>query len=597
MRGAPPVALDLVAAQSPSYRNRGIARHGLAFTEAVLARHADLIGSVLLHPELPPVSGLDPIIASGKSVPWHDWGGDEVVFHLTSAFEPEVRNDRLWPRRAAARGAKLAVTVYDLIPDVFPDVYLMDPGLRRRWRAGRELVRMADHVFALSESGADDVARLLGVAESRISVIGAGCDERFHPGPADEARKQAQQGVPELGDHYLVYNGAIDPRKNMERLVHAFAALPPGLRERYQLVLVCRVAPLERNHFMVMAEQLGIDGRVVMPGFVTDDLLAQLYRSADLVVFPSLYEGFGLPVVEAMACGAPVVVADNSSLRELVADYARFDATDVQAIAAAMERPLSDPRLHARLVEASAVPPPGWGAVADRAAETYERLAGSGGAWSGWTRRPVLAVVAPPSPSTAPAAAGAAAVLAELRQLAEVDVFTDGPPGPTGPAIPAATLAGADRARGGYDGIVVWAGDHPDHAGAARLLATPEGLPQPPVVVATGASQLGALAAAFPPEELAELAARLYPGSDPGDVASPERLDASGYVLARSAITASRRYLVTSAEAAARLRVDAAPGQSDRVGTVDVPPAGDWSQVAQVVLAAALAGDDERSPV
>ena len=568
-----PVALDLVAAQSPSYRNRGIARHGRAYTEALLRRHPELVGSVLLHPELPPVGGLEGVIASGKATAWQDWRGGESVFHLTSAFEPEMPAKVLWPRLAVRSGMKLAVTVYDLIPEVFPDMYLMDPGLRRMWRAGREIVRVADHVFTLAESGVEDVVRLLGVDERRVSVIGAGVDERFHKGSREDARVRARAAIEGLGAEYLVYNGAIDPRKNMERLVDAFAELPEALRHRYQLVLPCRATEPERNHFLVKAERLGIGGRVVMPGFVTDDVLVALYQSAQLVVFPSLYEGYGLPVVEAMACGAPVIVADNSSLRELVAAEARFDALDVAAMAEAMRRALTDEELYARLVAASSGPAPGWDEVADRAAAGYEQLLARPSVWAGWRRRPLVAVVAPDTPGTA-------AVVDRMRVEADVDVLTN-------PALSPSGLAGADRAMGGYDGLVVWLADDPAYAGSARLFTGEDGLPLAPVVVAKGASLIGAFAAASDGESgLSELAARFHPGSDPGDLASPERLARSGYLLARPAIAASSRYFVPTTEIAAQVRVDAAPGDSARVEVLDDS---DPEAAARRILEVALA--------
>jgi glycosyltransferase involved in cell wall biosynthesis len=180
------VVLDLVAPQSPSYRERGIARHGLDFANALVDHHADLIDRILLHPELPPVGGLEHLIESGKATTDLEGMGPGGIFHVTSAFEPEVPVRSLWPRVVSAQRMRLVVTVYDLIPDIFPDMYLVDPGLRRQWRSCRELARIADHVFALSESGADDVVRLLGVPSERVTVIGAGCDARFRP-PASAA--------------------------------------------------------------------------------------------------------------------------------------------------------------------------------------------------------------------------------------------------------------------------------------------------------------------------------------------------------------------------------------------------------------------------
>ena len=162
----PTVTIDLQAAQSPGYRDRGVARYALDFTRAVCRRHPELIRQVVLNPALPPIGGSDrllvsvPVTTSPSFVP----GG---VFHALSPFELGVPLDQLWPRPAARAGARLVLTVYDLIPELFPDIYLTDPGQRRRYRARRELVRAADHVVTLSQSAADDVVAHLGVPPAR----------------------------------------------------------------------------------------------------------------------------------------------------------------------------------------------------------------------------------------------------------------------------------------------------------------------------------------------------------------------------------------------------------------------------------------------
>jgi hypothetical protein len=299
-----------------------------------------------------------------------------------------------------------------------------------------------------------------------------------------------------------------------------------------------------------------------------------------------------------MACGAPVIVADNSSLRELVEPEARFDALDVSAIAAAMRRALTDDDLYARLVAASSGPAPGWDEVADRAAAGYEQLLARPSGWTGWRRRPLVAVVGPDTAETT-------AVVDRMRVEADVDRLTN-------PHLSASGLAGADRAMGGYDGLVVWLGDDPSYAGSARLFVSDDGLPLAPVVVAKEASLISAFAAAVASasttatdevvgavasvasvasgdgvESLGELVARFHPGSERADLASPERLARSGYLLARPAIAASARYFVPTDAIARRVRVDAAPGDSNRVEVLDVS---DPETAARRILEVALAG-------
>ena len=312
----PRVILDLVAVQSPSYQGRGIARYSADFARAMVRRHPEMVSSIVVHPELGPLEGVDDLESWVTTKP--DWAAASVL-HLSSVFEPEIPVRTFWPRAATAHGVLTAVTVYDLIPDVFPGWYLEDPGLRRRWRSCREVVRAADAVLTLSASAKQDTVALLGVPERRVSV-----DRQRYLGslPPPESRlvalETARRGVEGLEPGFVLYQGAFNRRKNVDGLLEAYAQMPRPLIDRHQLVIACDVAPLTRNHYLVMAERLGVEGRVLIPGYVPEEVLVSLYQSTDLAVYPSLYEGFGLPVIESMACGAPTIAGDNSSLREIL---------------------------------------------------------------------------------------------------------------------------------------------------------------------------------------------------------------------------------------------------------------------------------------
>ncbi len=310
------VIIDLVAAQSPSYKGRGIARYSTELARSLVQRHPDMVSSIVVHPELDRPEGTDDLHDWLTTAP--DWSAASVV-HLSSAFEPEVPVRIFWPREATSHGLLMSVSLYDLIPDIFPGWYLEDPGLRRRWRCCREVVRAADAVLTPSESAKADTIGLLGVPERRVSVIGSGTAPAFRrPESRDDAFAVAQEGVDGLEEGFIVYNGAFNPRKNVDNLIEGYASLPQELIGRHQLVIVCEAPPLTRNHYLVMAKRLGLEERVLIPGFASEAVLVSLYQSADLAVFPSLYEGYGLPVVESMACGAPTIAGDNSSLQEIL---------------------------------------------------------------------------------------------------------------------------------------------------------------------------------------------------------------------------------------------------------------------------------------
>jgi glycosyltransferase involved in cell wall biosynthesis len=391
------VIFDLVGAQSPSYWGRGIARYSIELVQAMAKIHPELVSAVVLHPGLPTPDGLDGLEPLLTSEP--DWRSASVL-HLSSVFELEVPVRTFWPREAAANRLYTAVTLYDLIPDVFPGWYLEDPGLRRRWRCCREVVRAADAVLTLSESARQDAIGMLGLPEQRVAVIGSGTSPVFRPPESRQAAFQlakkwvAQEGVGELEEGFVIYNGAFNRHKNVDGLVEGYASMSPELTARHQLVIVCHAPPLTRNHYLVMAKELGLEGRVLVTGFVPEEVLVSLHQSADLGVFPSMYEGYGLPVIESMGCGTPNIVADNSSLRELLPREARFEPEDPFAIGTAISRALTDRAFRKRLIALATREPPSWAAVADKAAAVFDELCGrSPERRPGWRRRPQLALI------------------------------------------------------------------------------------------------------------------------------------------------------------------------------------------------------------
>ena len=358
-----------------------------------------------------------------------------------------------WPREAASHRLLMSVTLYDLIPDVFPGWYLEDPGLRRRWRCCREVIRTADAVLTPSESAKADTIGLLGVPEQRVAVIGSGTAPAFRPPESRQvAFKLAQQGVKGLKGPFIVYNGAFNPRKGVDNLLEGYASLPAELVQHYQLVIVCEAPPLTRNHYLVMAKRLGLEDRLLIPGFVPEEVLVSLYQCAELAIFPSLYEGYGLPVVESMACGAATMAGDNSSLQEILPRDARFQPADPGAIAEAIARGLTDQPFRDRLLALASQPPPTWAAVADKATAVFEQLLQKVGRFRpGWRRRPQLALVGVPDE------------LAEaLSAYASVDRYVshahaNGDEAPAGDgALPLTALRKLDPWRGGYDAVIGW---------------------------------------------------------------------------------------------------------------------------------------------
>jgi glycosyltransferase involved in cell wall biosynthesis len=204
----------------------------------------------------------------------------------------------------------------------------------------RQAVRRATSLVTVSNSTRRDLLRLHGVAPERVSVVHEAASPEFRP-ILDRGVLDALRARYRLPERFLLYVGTIEPRKNLSRLMEAFAhARAAGIPQE----LVC-VGPYgwSSRDLSSQIERLGIASHVHFTGYVPFEDLPGLYNLGEFFVFPSLYEGFGLPVVEAMACGTPVITANTSSLSEIAADAAEtVDPTSVEALTAAIRKLAED---------------------------------------------------------------------------------------------------------------------------------------------------------------------------------------------------------------------------------------------------------------
>lgn len=255
--------------------------------------------------------------------------------------------------------ARLVTTVHDLKPMLFGTA---SKGLNLNTWVERVIVRdkwaRIDHVVTDSTCSRDDLVKFVGVPADRITVVYPGVDhDLFRPGSKTQAEVEAevQERAPRTGltstsnstfssveRPYVLCVAGADPTKNVHTLIDAFAKLPPSLRDLYDLVVVGDLR--RRSELGQRAGRLGLEKQVRFPGIVDDDELVRWYQRADVFLFPSLYEGFGLPVLEAMACGCPVVSSNASSLPEVAGDAALLvEPQDIEGWARVTEGVLCDP--------------------------------------------------------------------------------------------------------------------------------------------------------------------------------------------------------------------------------------------------------------
>jgi glycosyltransferase involved in cell wall biosynthesis len=229
----------------------------------------------------------------------------------------------------------LVVTVHDLSFLFFPRNF---QSLNRSYLRlfTRLSVRRARRILAVSESTKRDLVECFGLSPAKVDVVYNGVDSAFRPLPADQvAAFRRKAGLP---DRFMLFVGTLEPRKNVVRLIEAYAELP---KERPPLVLIGGKGWLYDQIF-ARVEALNLSSQVHFAGYVLAEDLPLWYNAADLFVYPSLYEGVGLPPLEAMACGTAVITSTVSSLPEVVGKAGlMIDPTDTKALATAMEQVLT----------------------------------------------------------------------------------------------------------------------------------------------------------------------------------------------------------------------------------------------------------------
>lgn len=445
------VWLDAQGAQSRMHFDRGIPRYINEQVRAIAAVAPEVIAAVGLNQTLPLIGSMEWMLGSATL----QWAGPAMppprpppqIYHVMSPMELGRSLEEIWPRWARTGQMRTVVTVYDLIPLLFPEHYLCDPRVHAGYLARLDLIRHAHHVLALSQTTADDVVERLQVPADRVTVIDAGVATSFSDrgaGP-DEAHRSVRAGFPHVRRRFMLYVGGIDYRKNIERLIEAHSLTTPEFRARHQLVITCTVLPEQRDWLLQCAALAGLgEHDVVVTGYVTDAELIALYRACELFVFASFYEGSGLPMLEAMACGTPVVASNTSTSPELLGDdEATFDPFDARDMARVLQETMADPALLDRLRVRSRerVARYTWEHVARQSVIGYERVLGDSlrGA-TARRRRSRIALFTPWPPDRSGIAGYNHRLVQELRRRVDVDVVVGADHGTYSPPEPGTRL-------------------------------------------------------------------------------------------------------------------------------------------------------------
>jgi glycosyltransferase involved in cell wall biosynthesis len=247
--------------------------------------------------------------------------------------------------------SKSVPVVYDLSFEHFP--HYVEPSNQKFLSTNvRKAVERAEKIVTISTNSQKEITEFFNIPNSKVPIVYPGIDQSsFYKWPAAEVAKiKATYGI--HGD-YILFVGNIEPRKNLKNLLLAYEQLSTETRKNYSLLLVGARGWLDGEIFDII-ERLRIAGNHIQQpiGYVKDEHRAALYSGSSLFVYPSQYEGFGIPPVEAMACGVPVITSDNSSLPEAVGSAAlTVSAESVEQLTQAINDVLSDPKLRKKLVD------------------------------------------------------------------------------------------------------------------------------------------------------------------------------------------------------------------------------------------------------
>lgn len=449
------ILIDLQGAQA-THRKRGIGRYAMSVAQAVVRRRGAHEVHLLLNAHYPEAidevrtnfHGLLPRdhIHVWQACPPFDQARPEndhrrqLASQIRHAVIGEIAPDVLLltsvfedPHSAASvtldpAGPPTAAILYDLIPWVHPQLYLTSPESMAWYQDRLHELRKADMLLAISEHTREEAIALLDWPDERVINISADCDEIFAQSQVLPARRETWPTRYGLNRPFLMYTGGIDPRKNIERLIKAYAALPADVRQAHQLLIVCAISDEDRRRLQHEASTSGLkEDELILTGYVGEAELLAFYNACKAFVFPSWHEGFGLPVLEAMRCGKAVIASGVTSLPEVVGvSEALFDPLNEEDIRARIQWVLCDDVARERLERGSQSQAQkfNWDDTADRVIKALERCFRPTRPLAAQTR-PRLACVSPLPPEHSGISDYTAQLLRVLNRYYDVEVIVN----------------------------------------------------------------------------------------------------------------------------------------------------------------------------
>jgi|GEM_PF-669686 len=607
-----PIIVDIGAVQSPMARGRGIAKYILNWSLAIEEADPYLVSDYLLDPDLPPPGEMEMLLATGKVryMPSQiTFSPTAKLFHCLWPLDEARPVSKLMPPAVKQNNLLFGVVVYDMI--MVQDYKHQNLVERRNFCSHLEIIRNADLILTLSDKVKDDVCKYFSPAKMNVTKIGAAADRSFFPleslDKEESAREFLKSKIGAIKAKYILCPTGSHPRKNNERLIKAFLAIDKKVRDEYQLVFSGNLPSSMINHFKYMAAGTGDEENIVATGPLGQDILVTLYQCADLVVFPSLLEGFGLPITEALACGTPVIASDIAPFDELLDKSRLFNPNSTEGIKNSIITELTSNKEKSysasynslysssstgkkrreengdKAPQSPAGALPAWPEIAKTTIASLTSLISRKRRLSP-KRKKHLAIVTPLPPATSGIADYSYKLITELDRLEKFSIttFSDGPLTQTyGNKLTVKTPGNIDtyQARalpmvegllGGFDQVLYCFGNSHHHLGALASLKKRPGIVLAHDVRLTnlyrhhhgdpGIPQTGLL------EEIKEMYGLVLEKNLCNDnEISPYAIDEYGLLLARQVIEKSTLYLVHSLASYHLAQIEAGPLLADKI--------------------------------
>lgn len=453
------IIVDMQGAQAENGK-RGIGRYTLSLAQAIVRNRGHheviLVLSGLFPETIQPIRAVfqhilprenirvfhapGPLNQTDVANAWHRQTAELTREAVLASLNPSVVlvcslfeglvDDAITSIGRLSQTVPTAAILYDLIPLIYRSPYL-DNSVVESWYENKLAHLSRAHLLlAISGSSRQEAMDNLGIPADDIVNISTAADSQFRVLQLDADRQAALRQRYGLKHPYVMYTGGIDPRKNIEGLIRAYVMLPAELRKTHQLAVVCSVQPHDRSRLEALAKQHGLAGNeVVLVGYVPEEDLVALYNLCRVFVFPSWHEGFGLPALEAMACGRAVIAANTSSLPEVIGcDEALFNPFDDASIASKLQQMLTDQTFQKKLEQHGLEQAKkfSWDKSARLAIDALERLVATNAQGSDLPcklpRRPRLAYISPLPPERSGISDYSAELLPELARHYDIVV-------------------------------------------------------------------------------------------------------------------------------------------------------------------------------